>query len=591
MLVVLAVIGAAACGQSAPKSPSPEPPTVAATPSTPRASTVTATALPSVSRTVAPTPGSQHGTLRVAVADIPPATFLPSNLKYPLTLNYMSWGVTDPITYQPALAPGLKDPVPQGLATKWTMAPDQKSVTFEFRQGVTFSKGWGELTAADVVYTFNEALKPGSFAKIAEQSVWMGTWEQTGPDSAVMHAAKGALINPVWARLLSNNAEWGGIWSKKVYDQLGPEKANQTPVGTGPFEVQKWIGSQEVDLQARPHHFRETPKVQGVVIRAIPEEATRLAAFKAGEVDISPISARFIDNVVNATGAHTVPVRDPLRTILWFSGNFWSKTNPVTDEAVPERPAFQPDAEHPWIGNPDDPNQMSQAAKVRWAISLAIDRNALNQEILKGHGSVGPDTFYGFQPGDALYKSEWAQGFDFDLPKAKQLLTEAGYPNGFSINFYISPDTPGVLGPTLPEAVAQMLQDNLSLQVHIDETAYAAERSKLVNREFNGLYITPWPYYPPSEPQLSFQGPIAGWNPGVEIPEATEAWEKTRVEYDPQRRLQINAAAQDQLYTLRWNSIVLTTATLDVVAPNVAWHPTSLNGASAGDFEKAVITG
>lgn len=596
----------AACSSSAPSTatvttaatatvaPSPAQPTATAQPSaTVPAATATATASPQPTKTAtsAPSNTGQHGTLTVAVPTIPPAGFLPSNQKYPDVLNYMSWGITSPLMYQEALAPSFKTPVTKALVSSWTMSSDQQSLTFHLRQGVKFTGNWGDLTAADVVYTFDQSFATGSVARVQQEGFWMGKWQQTGPYTVVLHATQGAVIPPDWARRLSNNWTWGGIWSKAVYDKLGPSGANTTAVGTGPFDVEKWTDSQEVKLKAKPSQYRETAKVASVDIRAIPDEATRLSAFRAGEIDISPVSIRFMNGVMKDTGATATQITTLNRQILWFAGNFWAKTDIVTGKPVPQRPAFKPDAQHPWIGNPDDPTQMQKSADVRWAISYAIDRQALNKAILDGYGSLGPQTFYGFAPGDPLYQSKWGDVYKFDPQKAKQLLTEAGYPNGFSVDFYIPPDAPGVSDPQLDQAVAQMLQDNLGLDVHIDSTAYAGKRPALVDRQFAGLWIPYDQLFPPAEPQDGFQTPAPGWNPGVEIPAAQEAWWKGLHTSSEQARLQLNANVQEDLYNLRWNTIVLTKPTFDLVAKNVKWHPTSLNGAAAGDFEKALITG
>ncbi len=535
-------------------------------------------------------PVEQSGTLRVAVGSITPPIFRPSLLKWPVNLDKVAWGVADPLTYHPHEAPILGDTVPEALAESWEAASDGTSVTFKIRKGVQFHDGWGELTADDVVYTFDDALfAEGTLAKIAEASVWMDRWVKDDAYTVTMTTKDGEFIPPQWDRQLSNNSQIGGIWSKKVFDDLGPDKAAETPVGTGPFTVNKWTANEEVILDAQESHFRATPSIQRVIVREIPEEATRLAAFKAGEVDITPVSLRFLGSILGETGAHAVETNTAARTTVWYTGNHWIKTDLLTGDPVETREAFLPDDEHPWIGDPDDPDRMERSAKVRRAMSMAIDRESINLAILSGLGQVGPNTWYNFSPDDAQWKEEWRDEFTFDPEGAKALMAESGF-GRFSIDFFVTPDLPSVVNPQVGEAIAQMWQDNLDVTVNIDSTAYSAKRPSLVARSFAGAYI--WRYGSPSPdtPQHYNQRPVVGgWNPGVEITCVDQTWYDIRAELDVQTRLRANAAAQDCLHEYRWATLIVKVPTFAAVAKNVEWQPTTLPGVAAGDFERAVI--
>ena len=546
---------------------------------------VVATAMPAMEK-----PAEQSGTLRVAVGSISPPVFRPSLLKWPVNLDKVAYGVADPLTYHPHIAPVLGDTVPEALAESWEAASDGTSVTFKLRKGVQFHDGWGELTADDVVYTFDDALfAEGTLAKIAEAKEWMDKWVKEDDYTVTMTTRDGEFIPPQWDRQLSNNSQIGGIWSKKVFDDLGPDGAAETPIGTGPFVVDRWVANEEIILNSQESHYRATPSVERVIIREIPEEATRLAAFKSGEVDISPVSLRFLGSVLGETGAHAIETNTSARTTVWYTGNHWIKTDLLTGDAVEPRPGFQPTDEYPWVGDPDDPDRMERSAKVRHAMSMAIDREAINLAILSGLGQVGPNTWYNFSPDDAQWKEEWRDEFKFDPEGAKALLDESGF-GDFSIDFFVTPDLPTIVNPQTGEAIAQMWSDNLGITVNIDSTAYSAKRPSLVDRSFVGAYI--WRYGSPSPdtPQHYNQRPVVGgWNPGVEIGCVDDTWFGIRAELDIQTRLEANASAQDCMHQYRWATLIVKVPTFAVVAKNVDWQPTTLPGVDAGDFERAVI--
>jgi ABC-type transport system substrate-binding protein len=544
---------------------------------------VAPTAMPEPARQELPETESPAGTLVMIPEGVAPGVGI-NRSQAPESLMY--WGVSEQL-FRPNDDGTLVGP---WLAESWEITPDGSQATVKIRSGVQFHDGWGELTADDVVYTLDDALfSEGTVAKIAESRIWMDKWVKEDDYTVTMTTVDGEFIPPQWDRSLSNNSSLGGIWSKKVFDDLGPDGAAETPIGTGPFTVNKWVANEEVILDAQESHYRATPSVEQVVIREIPEEATRLAAFRAGEVDISPVSLRFLGSILGETGAHAVETNSSARVTVWYAGNHWIKTDLLTGDPVEPRPAFQPTDEYPWIGDPDDPARMERSAKVRHAMSMAIDRDAINLAILNGLGQVGPNTWYNFSPDDAHWKEEWRDEFKFDPDGAKALLDESGF-GPFSIDFFVTPDLPTIVNPQTGEAIAQMWQDNLGITVNIDSTAYSAKRPSLVDRSFIGAYL--WTYGSPSPdtPQTYAQRPsVGGWNPGVEIGCVDDTWFSIRAELDLQKRLDANASAQDCLHQYRWATLVVKVPIFAVVAKHVDWQPTTLPGVEAGDFERAVI--
>src|SRR5216117_213345 len=181
-----------------------------------------------------------------------------------------------------------------------------------------------------------------------------------------------------------------------------------SPVGAGPYKVVSFTPGVELVMEAFDGYWRKTPNVKRLVFRSMPEEATRATALKKGEVDIVYLlSGPIAEDTRRTPNLKLVPSKPP--------GVFWLE--------FPD----QWDPKSPWHDR-----------RVRLAASLAIDREAVNQAETLGSsrptGSIIPRIF------------EYALSFDpppYDPRRAKQLLVEAGYPNGFDAELLGSP---GIVG-------------------------------------------------------------------------------------------------------------------------------------------------
>src|SRR5438874_3056446 len=211
----------------------------------------------------------------------------------------------------------------------------------------------------------------------------------------------------------------GWIVPKKYLEKVGDEGFKKAPIGAGPYRFVSFTPGVEVVMEAFDGYWRKRPNVRRIVFKVIPDESTRLAALKRGEVDV----------VYSIRGAlaeelRRTPGLQLKATVL--QGTFWLY--------FPE----QWDAKSPWH-NP----------KVREAASIAFDRNAINQAETLGFSritnSIVPDIFEFFwKPPAAVY----------DPAKAKRLLAEAGYANGFDAGDY----TCDVAYANIAEAVQNYLQ-------------------------------------------------------------------------------------------------------------------------------------
>ena len=292
-----------------------------------------------------------------------------------------------------AIHDGLLKPMPgtgsaPSLAESWSMAKDGLSADFTLRQGAKFHNG-DPVTAEDVKFSFERYR--GGGAKILKDTV---KEIQTPAPNRVRFVFKEPWPDfPAFYGTFVTSAGW--VVPKKYVERVGEEAFRKAPVGAGPYKVVSFNPGVELVLEAFEGYWRKTPSIKRLVFRSLPDETTRAAALKSGEVDVA-----FLLTGPTAEDVRRTP---GLKLVAPHLGIFWLD--------FPD----QWDPKSPWADK-----------RVRLAASLAIDRQALNQAETLGlsrpTGSIVPRDF------------EFALPIDpppLDPKRARQLLAEAGYPNGF----------------------------------------------------------------------------------------------------------------------------------------------------------------
>ena len=316
-----------------------------------------------------------------------------------------------------ALHDALVKPMPgnintPSLAESWSMSKDGISYEFVLRKGARFHNG-DPVTAEDVKFSF-ERYK-GSGATILKEKV---------KDVQVVapNRVRFVLKEP-WPDFMAfyGTSATGAGWivPKRYVERVGDDGFKKAPVGAGPFKFVSFNPGIELVVEAFPDYWRKAPSVKRIVMRSIPDESTRAAAVKTGEVDLAYLFGGAIAEDLKRTPG--IKVAAPL-----LYGMYWLD---FLDQFDPKSP---------WHDR-----------RVRLAASLAIDRQAINQAEMLGlgraTGSFVPPEF------DFALRVEPPP---FDPKRAKQLLVEAGYANGFDAGD-ITPLPPY---STLGETVAGYLQ-------------------------------------------------------------------------------------------------------------------------------------
>jgi peptide/nickel transport system substrate-binding protein len=230
-------------------------------------------------------------------------------------------------------------------------------------------------------------------------------------------------------------------------EKVGDEGFKKAPVGAGPYKFVSFTPGVELVVEAFDQYWRKTPAVKRLVFRVISDEATRLAALKRGEVDIVySVRGELAEELQRTLGLTLKPAV--------IQGTFWVY--------FPD----QWDSKSPWHDR-----------RLRLATSLAIDRPSINQALTLGHsrisGSIIPSMFDFFWPPPPPV---------FNAGRAKQLLAEAGYPNGFDAGEYFCDSSYANLG----EAVANNLQA-VGIRVKLRPIERAAFFSGYSEKKFKNL--------------------------------------------------------------------------------------------------------
>jgi peptide/nickel transport system substrate-binding protein len=302
-------------------------------------------------------------------------------------------GIITPYMVLYALHDGLLKPMPgqalaPSLAESWSAGEDALSYEFVLRQGAKFHNG-EPVTAEDVKFSFERYR--GSASKLLKEKV-------AAIETPDARHIRFRLKEP-WPDFLTyyvgaTGAGW--IVPKKYVEQVGDEGFKKAPIGAGPYKFVSFTPGQAMELEAFDDYWRKTPNVRRLVFRVIPDESTRLAALKRGEVDIAySIRGELAEEIQHTKGLTLKPALTLATYFLYF--------------------ADQWDPKSPW-----------HDVRVRRAANLALDLKSINEALTLGYSrltnSIIPQSFdFYWAPPAAVY----------DPAKARALLAEAGYPAGF----------------------------------------------------------------------------------------------------------------------------------------------------------------
>ena len=329
------------------------------------------------------------------------------------------------------------------LATEWSVSEDGLVWTFKLRDDVTFHNG-EPFNAESVKFTFENAVN----IEKSSQTTVINEFDTINIIDDYTIETVTNRTNPIWLSQIAHLF----MMPPQYSEEAGAQGFNEAPVGTGAFKFVEWIKDDRVTVEKNADWWNGEPKVDRITFRTIPEASARVASLQAGETDIievvpfdsiAQIEAQEGLSVLNRGGAITYIGLDTLRGL------------PTEDK------------------------------RVRQAMNYAVDAGAIAEFILSGRAQVVPGGLWPVSPG-------WDPDLPFynDKEKAKELLAEAGYPDGFEIKFNIAQ----VQGMLQFKEVAEAVQAELAqvgITANIEELETAAMFDAYAAKEFE-MYFFPW---------------------------------------------------------------------------------------------------
>jgi peptide/nickel transport system substrate-binding protein len=341
--------------------------------------------------------------------------------------------------------------VEPSLATSWEVSSDGLRWTFHLRQGVTFHDG-APLTASAVVFSLERQFKEDHpFHKVEGA---FNYWNDMGM-SNIVKEIEAEDDSTVVIRLKERNAPFLSNLAMNFCSIVSPEAVKQWgndffkhPSGTGPFRFVEWVKDDRIVLGANPTYWQGKAKVEKLIFRSIPENSVRLLELKKGTIDgMDGVVPDFVTEIR----------QDPALQLMTQPG-----MNVGYLAMNTEKPPFSD-------------------VRVRRAINHAINKKAIVDNLYQGLAIPAknpmPPTVWGYN-----YQIE---DYSYDPDRAKKLLEEAGYPNGFQTDLW----TMTVPRPYMPQPqkVAEAIQEDLK-EVGIVAEIQKMEWGTYLDKVFNGAH-------------------------------------------------------------------------------------------------------
>ncbi len=338
------------------------------------------------------------------------------------------------------------------LAESWRAVNDT-TWQFKLKRNVKFHNG-EPFDAAAVKFSIERMLNPKQGAPGRTSIATIDHVDAIDPYTVNVVTKAPFPLLPV--RMSPGHCGTVGIVPPKYLAQVGDAGFAVKPVGTGPYKFVEWVKDERLVLEANKDYHRGPPAIERLIFRPVPELTTRVAALLAGQADLVSDIPPDQTGKIQQSGTAKVEISTLGGFVIMVK---------MTNYLMPG----------PW-----------QDVRVRKAINYAIDMDTIIKTVLEGHGHVLgvplEKEAFGFNP-----SIKW---YGYDPERAKALLREAGYPNGFEMTLH-APNRRYMNDIEVMQAMAQML-DKVGIKAKVEVWEQSIYTTKWRKRELLPAYMTAW---------------------------------------------------------------------------------------------------
>jgi len=349
------------------------------------------------------------------------------------------------------------------LATSWTISPDGKNITFVLRQGVKFHDGT-DFNASAVVFSFERQYNTSHpYHQYGEWAYWGYEFNDIQKVEKIDNYTVTIVLNRPNAAIMTSLAMFTVAIVSPTNAALWNEAAYKHPVGTGPFKFSEWVINDHITLRANDHYWRDPPKLQKLIFQVNTDPSGRLHELQVNNLQgiEFPDPASF--DVILADKNLTF-LAEPGMNVGYVAMNNGYGYNDSNQNGMH-------DPDEPWVQTPGYFEPFTNRS-VRQAVNYAINKSSIVKNLYKGIAIVAKNGMPPFMLG---YNDDIVD-YPYDPTRARELLTEAGYPNGFNVTLWVMPvSRPYMFDPVkIGEAIqAYLAAVNITVQIYqIDWSTY-----------------------------------------------------------------------------------------------------------------------
>ena len=308
--------------------------------------------------------------------------------------------------------------------------------------------------------------------------------------------------------------------SKDYFDAMGEAHVQENGMLTGPYTLVEHSSDDYIRLEGVKNHWRVDAGFDELELIEVTEPATRIAMLLAGDVHGTEVSINLVDQVADLEGVSywEAGMASGSGATIRMGGNWQlrelSSYHPNAGDPSPS--TYRDDL--PWVGDLNDPVDMENARLIRKAMSMAIDRELLNDAIFGGLGCIG----YTIQSVcDPHHQDRWHD--DYDPETAAQMIIDAGYPDGFDVDYRLPSDNTSTF-IELGEAVGNMWEA-IGLNVVTDTRMLGGYEEFVEGKQVNSVFIRAGGSFWVASSLASYSAPYSAsidWGEGFDFPEALD---------------------------------------------------------------------